>query len=237
MTFRPLPIFCTFLTSASLLYAEAEAETAGTIESDNPILAQLQTGGWPMLVLLALSIFGSFMVIERFLNCNKGNVVPAGLAGQADALFKEGKTEELVKLGESDGSTLGKVIAFVAGNPELSEDKINETAGEIVGRDIRRQLQTTYWLAVVATLSPLVGLLGTVLGMIASFSSIAIEGDISDMSKVAGGISQALITTAGGLIIAVPALASFHFFKVRAQKLSVEVEDEASGLINAWTKK
>ena len=89
----------------------------------------------------------------------------------------------------------------------------------------------------MATLSPLVGLLGTVLGMIASFSSIAIEGDISDMSKVAGGISQALITTAGGLIIAVPALASFHFFKVRAQKLSVEVEDEASGLINAWTKK
>lgn len=114
---------------------------------------------------------------------------------------------------------------------------INEGAGEIADREVRKIQQSNYWLAVIATLSPLLGLLGTILGMIKAFDVVAVAGELGDVSMVAEGISQALVTTAAGLIIAVPALAAYHMFKIRGNQLAIQLEDQASKAIDLWFPK
>ena len=107
-------------------------------------------------------------------------------------------------------------------------------AGDLAGRDMRRHLQRAYPIAVVATLSPLLGLLGTVVGMIESFEIVAIAGSLGDASLMAGSISKALVTTAGGLVIAIPALGLYHLFKSRTQGLTMQLEGEVHELLTAW---
>lgn len=191
-------------------------------------------GGVPMWFLLGLSVLGLGIIIERITNLNKSAFTPKGLGAKADQLWQAGDYAAVAELGSKNGSALGKLIAFCAQNRGLTASDAHEQGGELVFRDVRRHQQTAYWLAVVATLSPLLGLLGTVLGMIDAFTAVAVAGDIGNMSQVAGGISKALVTTAAGLIIAVPALGFFHLFKVRTNRLSVILEDEGSALITSW---
>jgi len=107
-------------------------------------------------------------------------------------------------------------------------------AGDIASREIAQQLQRAYPLAVVATLEPLLGLLGTVLGMIESFDSIVQTGTVGDPSLLAAGISKALVTTAVGLIIAIPFLGLYHYFKSRTNYFASILEEEVTDLISEW---
>lgn len=184
--------------------------------------------------LTVLAIVSLGIIMERFANLNRGKVSPDGLGQQADKLWQAGDYDGIKKLCAQDGSTLANAIAFCVEHRDEGIDTINEGAGEIASRDFRRQLQTNYWLAVVATLSPLLGLLGTITGMIASFAAVSVAGEIGDISMVAGGISEALYTTATGLIVAIPSLGAFHFFKGRVTQLAITLEDDSSALIRRW---
>mgnify|MGYP001604582979 FL=1 len=105
-------------------------------------------------------------------------------------------------------------------------------AGDAASREVRSQIQKAYPLAIVATLSPLLGLLGTVLGMIQSFDMVALAGSLGDASTLAGGISLALITTQGGLMVAVPALGFQHIFKSRTLSLGLELEEAVTEVLS-----
>ena len=200
----------------------------------NPLLKLFEDGGWPMWFLALLSIVAVGIILERVINLNRGSIAPVGLVEKVDAQWKAGDHEGARQTAERDGSVLGQVLAHCAANKDASLAEINESTGDIASRELRRHLQTNYWLAVVATLSPLLGLLGTILGMIKAFDVVAVAGDIGDISLVAEGISQALVTTATGLIIAVPALGFFHIFKVRTNKLAIALEESSSEAIQRW---
>jgi biopolymer transport protein ExbB len=107
-------------------------------------------------------------------------------------------------------------------------------AGDVASRDLRRHLQKAYPLAVVATVSPLLGLLGTVIGMIGAFDKVAAAGSLGDASVLGGDISKALITTGAGLTIAVPALVLYHYFKSRTNLYAIMLEEEVGELITEW---
>ena len=211
---------------------DSDADAVAT--GQTTVIEQIRNGGIPMGFLIVLAVVGIVLILERFMKLTRGNVSPDGLLDQAKARWREGDFASVQKLGEENPSALGKIIAFLAENRDAQYAALNDGAGEIAAREIQKHQQRNYWLAVVGTLSPLLGLLGTVLGMIAAFQAVAMAGDIGDVSMVADGIYKALSTTAAGLIIAIPMLGFYHFLKGRTNQLALELEDAGSHLIIQW---
>lgn len=122
----------------------------------------------------------------------------------------------------------------LADHKDAAHSDVSTLAGDLASRKMRYHLQRAYPLAVVATISPLLGLFGTVYGMIGAFESVALAGEMGDPSIMAGDISFALITTALGLVIAVPALTAYHFFRIRTNMLALGLEEQMSHLVSRW---
>ena len=142
--------------------------------------------------------------------------MPPGLVDEIVPLWQAGRFEELQQALARHESVLAGAIRFlVANRARWPAEVLGERAGELASRALRQQQQRAYPLAVVATVAPIVGLLGTVVGMIEAFHVIAFTGGMGDASLLAGGISKALVNTAAGLSVALPALALHHFFRHR----------------------
>jgi len=194
----------------------------------------LGKGGNTMIFLALLSLTGVTYGLERLFRLRRGVIVPEGLSAAASRLWAEGKYDEIIALANRHRSTLGRIIQFIVRHRTNPVTDVSTTAGDIAAVELRYHTRRCYPLAVVATLSPLLGLLGTVFGMIESFDVVAIAGALGDASQLAGGISKALITTAAGLCIAVPALAAFHWFKERTNLYGDMLEKEVTDLVVEW---
>jgi biopolymer transport protein ExbB len=197
-------------------------------------LLKMKQGGWTMVFLLFASIAGVGFALERAVNLRSGAIVPKGLAQKADDLWKAGKWDEIESLPEKSDSALARVVAVIAKHRHSSMADVSVMAGDVASRDMRRHMQKAYPLAVVATISPLLGLFGTVIGMIGAFDKVAVAGSLGDASLLGGDISKALITTAAGLTIAIPALSLYHYFKHRLSLYALALEEETGELINSW---
>ncbi len=112
--------------------------------------------------------------------------------------------------------------------------EVSEIAGELVSRELAIHHQRAYPLGIVATLAPLLGLLGMIFGMITTFETVAMAGALGDPTQLASGISEALVTTGLGLAVAIPFLALYHFFKHRTNGFGVQLEGEVTSLLTAW---
>ena len=210
--------------------AQFEDEVVGSVS----FVERLAQGGNTMWALLALSVIAVTFALERAVRLKREAVAPEGLAAEAKALWAEDRDDDLLALCAERRSTLATVIEAFVRHRHCSSLELSTLAGDLAGRDMRRHLQKAYPIAVVATLSPLLGLLGTVIGMIESFEVVAIAGSLGDASLLAGGISKALVTTATGLIIAVPALGLYHFFRIRTNALTMVLEGEVHELLTTW---
>ncbi len=207
---------------------------AHELTTGEAFVLKLRQGGLTMVFLLLASVAGVGYAIERLVNLRSGTVVPDGLADRADRLWRRGKWDEIQALPDKSNSTLARVLAVVARHRHSSMADVSTMAADMASRDLRRHAQKAYPLAVVATVSPLLGLLGTVIGMIGAFDKVAAAGSLGDASLLGGDISKALITTGAGLTIAVPALVLYHYFRSRTNLLAIMLEEEAGELINAW---
>jgi len=195
---------------------------------------KLAQGGTTVIFQVLLSIFGGAYAIERAFRLRRKTIAPEGLAQRANSLWQSGQFRELAIVCQEQPSTLARIIAFVARHRASPVADVSMIAGDIASREIAMQLQRAYPLAVVATLEPLLGLLGTVLGMIESFDVIVQTGTVGDPSLLAAGISKALVTTAVGLIIAIPFLGLYHYFKSRTSHFASVLEEEVTDLISEW---
>ena len=195
---------------------------------------KFEAGGATMWVILFLSVAALAFVLERVCRLRRGAIAPSGLAAEADRLWRDGQLDRLEDLCHRRRSILSRVILFVVRHRDNPVSDINDAAGDIASRSMARHLMLTYPLAAVATLSPLLGLFGTVLGMIESFEMVAIAGEMGDPSILATGISKALVTTAFGLFVAIPTLFFYHLFRLRTNYLGKALEEEASTLISEW---
>jgi biopolymer transport protein ExbB len=187
-----------------------------------------------MVFLLLASIAGVGYAIERLVNLRTGSVVPPGLAERADELWRAGKWDEIEDLPAKSDSTLARVLAVIAKHRHSSLADVSVMASDVASRDLRRHLQRAFPLAVVATVSPLLGLFGTVIGMIGAFDKVAVAGSLGDASLLGGDISKALITTAAGLTIAIPTLVLYHYSKNKTNMLGLMLEEEVGELLGAW---
>ena len=189
-------------------------------------------GGWFMLPLLICSILLISIVIERFWFLQKRLVVPNGVLNNFVRLVKTEKISITQQESFSTTSSLGALLVVAykyRDKPRTSlEEKISEKAADIK-LDLERNLNM---LGIIASISPLLGLLGTVVGMITVFGNINLLGTSSNADYLASGISEALITTAFGLIVAVPGLVFYRMFQHKVEKLMINLQNQSSTFID-----
>jgi len=214
--------------------AEAKPAEGHAPSGENIWVVRFKQSGPTGVVQLLLSIFGAGFILERFAHLRRANIAPRGLADRAKALWKEGKFAELERLADDEPSTLAKVISFLAKRRDRSAGDIATIASDMVGRDIDAHLQRSYPVGVVATLEPLLGLMGMVMGMITSFEKVALAGALGNPAQLAAGISEALTTTALGIGLAIPFLAFFHYFRNKTRNFEILLEDEVADLTITW---
>lgn len=199
------------------------------------MLAILIAGGWLMIPIILCSVLGLAIVVERFWALRPDKITPPGLLKKAVMMVQQGNvtTQQLMELRQN--SPLGQILA-VALSHAGAEVHIIRHAVEDVGRHVVHQLERYLnMLGTIAAISPLLGLLGTVFGMIKVFSTITLEG-VGNGNALAGGIAEALITTAAGLMVAIPAYIFYRYFERRVDEYSVELEQQAKQLIDVITE-
>lgn len=221
-------------SSSAQLEADVLLETAEQAEAiegqTQEWLMKIAQGGSTIVALFVCSIVALAFGLERVFMLRRGIITPPGLAAAATQLWKKGEFDEIIRMCKKQPSTLARILTFIVRHRKAPVTDISTAAGDIGARELKRHLLRAYPLALVATLSPLLGLLGTVIGMIEAFDTVVLVG-MGDASALAGGISKALITTMVGLSIAVPSLFAYHFFKSRTNLYGVILEEEVTEMI------
>jgi len=196
------------------------------------VLELVTAGGWLMVLILLCSILALAICVERLYTLNPKKIAPPHLLATVWKQLKAGEldTQRLRSLRQS--SPLGRILAAGLANAnhgrEVMKESIQDAASHVV-HDLERYLNT---LGTIAAVAPLLGLLGTVVGMIKVFAQIMAQGT-GNASALAGGISEALITTAAGLAVAIPALVMHRYFVGRIDAIVVGLEQETIKLMDA----
>lgn len=190
----------------------------------------ISAGGWLMLPIVLSSVVAVAIVFERLWALRSSRVAPANLLGQVWRWVKEGQLDATRLKSLRADSPLGEILAAGLSNTrhgrEIMKESIQEAATKVI-HELERYLNT---LGTIAAITPLLGLLGTVIGMIDVFTAVMVQGT-GNTAVLAGGISKALITTAAGLTVAIPALFFHRFFVRRVDELVVAMEQEATKLV------
>lgn len=194
------------------------------------MLELVKAGGWLMFPILLCSAVALAIIAERLWTLQRRKVIPEKLmTGIWNLLSKDQLTDK--HIGEiENGSPLGKILAAGLLNRHLSREMVRESieeTGRFVAHELERFMNT---LGTISTITPLLGLLGTVIGMIKVFTVITTAG-VGDPSTLAGGISEALITTAAGLTVAIPSVIFHRYLKRKIDELVVGMEQEAMKLV------
>lgn len=191
----------------------------------------VQAGGWLMVPIVLCSVVSVAICVERFWTLRPSQVAPRNLLAQVWSWIRNNQMDNRKLKEVRDASPLGKILVSGLSSSrrgrEIMKESIEETAGHVI-HEMERYLNT---LGTIAVITPLLGLLGTVIGMIKVFSALQLEGT-GNAAVLAGGISQALITTAAGLSVAIPSLFFYRFFVRRVDELVIEMEQEAIKLVD-----
>jgi len=194
------------------------------------VLELVIAGGWLMLPIIVCSIIAFAIIAERLWTLRVKRVIPRQLVAQVWEWANERKldVERMQKL--RSGSPLGRVLAAGLMNRNASREIMKEAiedTGRHVVHELERYINT---LGTIASISPLLGLLGTVIGMIKVFSAITTHG-VGNPSALAGGISEALITTAAGMAVAIPTLMFYRYFRGKVAMLVIRMEQQALRMV------
>jgi biopolymer transport protein ExbB len=192
----------------------------------------IKAGGWLMLPIILCSVVAAAIIIERLWTLQRGRVLPADLTSKVWEWARDRQLDDKHLRGLAANSPLGMVLSAGLANRNQSREvmkEVVEDTGRHVVHDLERYLNS---LGTIAAISPLLGLLGTVIGMVKVFTAITIAG-VGNPTALAGGISEALITTAAGLSVAIPSLIGYRYLRGRVDELVVEMEKEAMKLVDA----
>jgi biopolymer transport protein ExbB len=197
------------------------------------VLEIVMAGGWMMAPIILCSVVAAAICVERIWTLQASRVAPRNLLAQVWSLVKQNELDPQKLRELRNASPLGQIFAAGLANARQGREIMKESmeeAAEAVMHELERYLTP---LGTIASVSPLLGLLGTVIGIIQVFSVMNVEGT-GNAQALSGGISTALITTAGGLFVAIPALMFHRFFVRRVDDLVVTLEQEANKLVEIF---
>jgi len=196
------------------------------------VLELIKAGGWTMLPIILLAVVALAIIVERFWSLRRKEVLPPGMGEEVREWARgrqlEAKHIDILRRNSPLGELLAAALDMRFRPREMIKERV-EDVGRHVVHDLGRFLNT---LGSIAGVAPLLGLLGTVLGMIKMFLKILTTG-VGDANQLAGGIGQALICTASGIMVAIPALMFHRYFRGRIAEYIVEMEKQAMALLDA----
>jgi biopolymer transport protein ExbB len=222
----------------TLVNETAEVEHAPTEPplsfSEHNLFSTLKAGGVMMIPIACCSFVALVFTFERAIALRTGRVIPRPFVKRFMHRLHEGELDrdQALVLCEENATPVAKVLAHGVrkwGRPAVEIEQALLDGGERAVNGLRRYLRV---LNAIATISPLLGLQGTVFGMIHSFGKIASSDAMGKQEMLAGGISEALLTTAGGLTVAIPSLAAYLFFLGRVDRLVIEIDALGQELVN-----
>ncbi|MGA0334460.1 MAG: MotA/TolQ/ExbB proton channel family protein [Kiritimatiellia bacterium] len=233
-------------TAQSVPVPEQIAQEAGLEIESQPTVEELtsrldlqqivKSGGMIFYVLMAMSVVALALILAFSISLNNRRIAPASFVREIEILLKNGDFEEALKSCDRNSSPVSALTrsalnylsrAEEDADPELLRQVVE---GEGVRQVGRLQSQITY-LMDIGVIAPMVGLLGTVMGMLKSFSGVALNMAQARPTVLADGVSQALVTTAGGLIVAIPAMIAYSLFRGRLAKLTANLELVAAEIV------
>ena len=189
----------------------------------------IQAAGWPIWPLILTSIIGVAIILERFWSLRKSQIIPEGLMVEINTMIKQNNLDDnkldILKNSSPLGDLLSVAISKRKNSVEVIKSALEERAGIIV-HNLERYLGV---LVTIATVAPLLGLFGTIIGMVELFSSFTSSGH--DVAVFARGISIALYNTAGGIVVAVPAMIAYRFFRSKIDNYLNEMEHDAIHIV------
>lgn len=240
---RAIPIVCLFLVTLGGLSLWAQD---GDVPNSGPapvrpsagiptrsVLQMLRDGGPVMIPIGACSFLLTVFTMERFVALRRNRVIPGPWVKRFLVQLKEGQLERdsALELCEENGSAVAKVFAGAVkkwGRPAVEVEQAILDSGERVTNDLRRYLRLFNG---ISTVTPLLGLLGTVFGMIHSFNTISSSDAMGKSELLASGIGEALLSTAAGLCVAIPALIIYLFFVGRVDRLVMDIDAAGQELV------
>jgi len=200
------------------------------------MLEIVKAGGWLMAPIILCAVLALGIILERFWTLQQNKVIPDDLTARVWGWVKNGQLDHEKIQSLHQGSPLGQILAVGLLNRDrdrvVMKESIEDTGRHVV-HELERYLDT---LGTVAAISPLLGLLGTVIGMVKVFTAITTHG-VGNPAVLAGGIAEALITTAAGLTVAIPALIGYRYFRNHVDALVVGMEKEAIKLVEAMHRR
>ncbi len=220
-----------FLTAGPALAQDVETVETSWID------AYIGAGGWIGYVIVLTSVVSLALIIEHIVNVKRDKIVPPQLVDEIEALFENEEYQEALELCESEPNFLTNVLS--AGLPKMNAGfETMTTAMEDVAEEeaIKLQQKISY-LSLIGNLAPMMGLFGTVTGMIKAFNTIAALGSAVSPSDLAGGISQALVTTFLGLFVAIPSMIAYFLFRNRVVRITLEIGAIAEELVERFRNK
>ena len=189
----------------------------------------IEAAGWPVWLLIVTSVYGLAIILERAWSLRSSSIAPKNLSKEVFAMIQQGtiKKQSLdeISLSSPLGEILATAIRNQASSLEVLKDAIDE-AGENVAFKLEKNINA---LGTISTVAPLLGLFGTIVGMVELFSSFTSSGH--DVAVFARGISVALYNTAGGIVVAVPAMIAYRFYRSKVDHLLNDMEQQALKLV------
>lgn len=193
----------------------------------------IMKGGFLMWPILLCSVFSIAIIIERLYSFHRSGIKVPDILPRVKTLLKEGKADEALKACEGTGDPLAHILSIgirIRKRGREEQEKMISRAGTRIIREMEKHLRG---LVIIGNIAPLLGLLGTVTGMIKTFIKIQESGGRADASVLAGGIWEALVTTAAGLSVAIPALVAYHYFEGKVDNIGARMKDGAGELMEA----
>lgn len=204
------------------------AANAETLEVGSGFLGVVAKGGFLgiilWLALAALSVAGVHLIVDSFIKIREKRIMPGDLVNRVRESIHNGNLSDVTGHCDGESGSLSKILSAGFTNIEEGSEAAQDAVIAAADLESEKLLQRVNYLNVVGNLAPMLGLLGTVQGMIMAFATLGTEAGAAKNAMLAVNISQALYTTAAGLVIAVPALGFFSFFRNRAAKLILSME-------------
>ena len=225
------------LTASAVLLSSTSLFAA---EGDTSVLQRyVLDGGWPMILIGLLILALIALCVFNYMNLGKAKFCPDDLKENLFDHMVNCRVRSAIELGASHPSYLGRMMAYALPNvdarrPEdLGRDYVEDAIADFTINENRKKMTLINYISLIAQAAPMIGLFGTVLGMVGAFGTLASGDGSANPSDLAGDISVALLTTLWGLVVAIPALTAYFFFKNRLNNLVAECNQTAEELLNA----
>lgn len=230
---KSMPLAAFLSVAAAPLAALADAAPAAS-PAPRSFAEVWQTGGWLMFVLAALSVLGLALVFYFLAVLRARAIVPADQALRLRDLLKSRRAADARELCASRPTALASVVAagldFLQDHPGGSPAMVKEIMESEGARQTSRMHNMIHYLLDLSSVAPMVGLLGTVIGLLKAFNTVAFDSAKAQPVELAAGVGQALVTTIAGLVVAIPAMMAYSWFRGRVAKLAGDLERASSDI-------